>query len=210
MPRSTCPTCLRAQSACICGWITPLVHRVQVVILQHPMELTQAKGSGRLLHLSLPRSHLLVGETFDAAQLHDVWMHNTSEHQRAVLLYPSTQDDPQLLPATTAPDEWLQDPASLCLVVLDATWRKSRKMLHLNPWLQQLPRMALSDPPASRYYIRKAHGAHQLSTLEATCAALAQLEGQADLCAPLLNAFDGFVAQQSAYLPVGLLNPRQH
>jgi DTW domain-containing protein len=194
MRRPTCPTCLRAQSACICSWVRPLAHRVQVIILQHPIELTQAKGTGRLLHLSLPRSQLLVGETFDTAQLH-----NVLARQRTVLLYPSTQDDISLLPASAAPTDWLQDPASLCLVVLDATWRKSRKMLHQNLWLQLLPRMALQHPPASRYLIRKAHGAHQLSTLEATCAALAQLEGQDDMCAPLLSAFNGFVQQQLGY-----------
>jgi DTW domain-containing protein len=200
MSRPVCSICLRAQSACICRWVTPLAHSVQVLILQHPMEATQAKGTGRLLHLSLQRSQLIVGEQFDAAQLPNAWA-----RQRAVLLYPSTQDDLALLPATAAPGAWLQEPASLCLVVLDATWRKSRKMLHLNPWLQQLPRMALSEPPVSRYAIRKAHAAHQLSTLEATCAALAQLEGQADLCVPLLSAFDGFVQQQLAYPPVDLV-----
>lgn len=200
MPRPICPTCLRAQSACMCRWVAPVVHRVQVLILQHPMEVTQAKGSGQLLHLSLQRSQLLVGERFDAQQIQAVLA-----HQRAILLYPSTLSDASLMPATDAPDEWLQDPASLCLVVLDATWRKSRKMLHHNPWLQQLARMALHEPPASRYHIRKARSAHQLSTLEATCAALAQLEGQASLCAPLLSAFDGFVQQQLAYRPEGLL-----
>ena len=65
-------------------------------------------------------------------------------------------------------------------------------MLHLNPLLQQLPRLALSDMPASNYKIRKAHRPDQLSTLEATCAALVQLEKQS---AP----FDGFVAQQMGY-----------
>jgi DTW domain-containing protein len=200
MPRPTCPTCLRAQSACMCRWITPTLHSVRVLILQHPMEVTQAKGSGQLLHLSLQRNQLLVGEQFDALQSQTVLA-----HQRAILLYPSTCTDTSLLPAAVVPSEWLQDPASLCLVVLDATWRKSRKMLHHNLWLQQLPRMALHAPPASRYHIRKAHHAHQLSTLEATCAALAQLEGQANLCAPLLSAFDGFVQQQLAYRPEGLL-----
>ncbi len=200
MPRPICPTCLRAQSACICTWVRPLAHRTQVLILQHPMEVTQAKGSGRLLHLSLQRSQLLVGECFDALQLQTI-----CAHQRTLLLYPSTQDDASLLPAVAAPDEWLHEPSSLCLIVLDATWRKSRKMLHHNVWLQQLPRMALHNPPTSRYHIRKAHGAHQLSTLEATCAALAQLEDPADLCAPLLNAFDGFVQQQLAYRPETLL-----
>jgi DTW domain-containing protein len=168
--------------------------------LQHPMEVAQAKGSGRLLHLSLQRSLLLVGECFDEQQLQTMSM-----QPRAVLLYPSTQGDASLLPATAIPDEWLQDPSAVCLIVLDATWRKSRKMLHHNPWLQRLPRMAIDHPPASRYLIRKAQGAHQLSTLEATCAALAQLEGQVDLCAPLLSAFDGFVQQQLAYRPAAAM-----
>jgi DTW domain-containing protein len=152
MPRPTCPTCLRAQSACMCRWITPTLHSVRVLILQHPMEVTQAKGSGQLLHLSLQRSQLLVGEQFDALQSQTVLA-----HQRAILLYPSTCTDTSLLPAAVVPSEWLQDPASLCLVVLDATWRKSRKMLHRNLWLQQLPRMALHAPPASRYRIALPH-----------------------------------------------------
>ena len=83
-------------------------------------------------------------------------------------------------------------------MVLDGTWRKSRKMLHQNPLLQQLPRLPLRELPASRYRIRTAHQPHQLSPLEATCAALAQLEG-AESLAPLLAAFDGFVAQQAAW-----------
>jgi len=80
--------------------------------------------------------------------------------------------------------------------VLDGTWRKSRKMLYLSPPLQQLPRLSLQGLPPSRYSIRKAHRPGQLSTLEATCAALAQLEGHAEKFQPLLTAFDGFVAQQ--------------
>jgi DTW domain-containing protein YfiP len=62
----------------------------------------------------------------------------------------------------------LKDPARVQLVVLDGTWRKSRKMLHLNPLLRRLPRLSLEDVPASNYLIRKAHKVGQLSTLEAT------------------------------------------
>ena len=53
--------------------------------------------------------------------------------------------------------------------------------------------------PASHYLIRKAHRANQISTLEATCAALAQLDGSAERFQPLLTALDGFVAQQLGY-----------
>ena len=98
-----------------------------------------------------------------------------------------------------APRELLRSPATLRLIVLDGTWRKSRKMLHLNPLLQHIPRIALRNQPASHYTIRKAHRPDQLSTLEATCAALIQLEGNAARFQPLLTAFDGFVAQQLAF-----------
>jgi DTW domain-containing protein len=79
------------------------------------------------------------------------------------------------------------------LVVLDGTWRKSRKMLHRNPLLQGLPRLSLTDAPPSGYAIRKAHNPGQLSTLEATCAALVRLEKDAERFEPLLAAFNGFV-----------------
>jgi DTW domain-containing protein len=215
MPISTqrlnCAVCLRPQSACICRWITPTPHQVEVVVLQHPLEVAQAKGSARLLHLSLPHSVLAVGEVFAEAQLQALISAPLDSQAPAhlppfkprytILLYPdSTPDQARGLPAPPAlMPEHLRDPSLLRLVVLDGTWRKSRKMLYLNPLLQHLPRLALRDLPASSYRIRKAHKPDQLSTLEATCAALAQLEGDAERFAPLLRAFNGFVAQQSAY-----------
>ena len=62
-----------------------------------------------------------------------------------------------------------------------------------------MPRLALTDVPPPRYAIRKAHLPGQLSTLEATCAALAQLEGNAAHWQALLAAFDQFVAQRQAF-----------
>jgi DTW domain-containing protein YfiP len=194
--RPHCATCLRPQNACICPWITPLVHQVEVLILQHPLEVDKAKGTARLLQLSLPNSRLLTGEVFDPQLLTD-----SPKHQ--LLLYPETANELALglpTPPVLAP-KWLDDPSQLRLIVLDGTWRKSRKILYLNPLLQQLPRLSLQDMPASSYRIRRAHAPDQLSTLEATCAALTQLEGDAGKFQPLLAAFDGFVAQQLAYRP---------
>jgi DTW domain-containing protein YfiP len=74
-------------------------------------------------------------------------------------------------------------------------------MLHLNPALQTLPRLALSDMPPSNYRIRKAHAPDQLSTLEASAWALGQLGGDQAALAPLFDAFAGFVDQQAAYVP---------
>jgi DTW domain-containing protein YfiP len=199
--RARCPACLRAASSCICRWIAPVSHAVEVLILQHPLEVHNAKGSARLLHLSLPNSRMLTGEQFAPDTLADLL---ADKHN--VLLYPDTPGDRSL---GIAPPPAL-DPAILLgsaqfssrlqLVVLDATWRKSRKMLYLNPLLQQLPRLPLRDTPASHYLIRKAHAPDQLSTLEATCYALMQLEQDAERFVPLIAAFDGFVAQQLSYV----------
>ena len=191
--RAACATCLRPQSTCICRWITPLASRVELLILQHPLEVANAKGSARLLHLSLLGSVLVAGESFDQCALHAL-LH--AGGRTPLLLYPELNDAgaPARAPASPA------DPSALRLVVLDGTWRKSRKMLHLNPLLQSLPRLALHGMPASHYRIRKAHAPDQLSTLEAAAYALMRLDGGAPGYQALLAAFDGFVAQQAAYV----------
>lgn len=214
MTRALCATCLRAQTSCICFLVAPTAHTVEVLILQHPMEVANAKGSARLLHLSLAHSRMETGEAFDPQALR-TWLtapwtaeasqNSTTEKlpKHAVLLYPDspTGGAPSAAPNSAPESAILANPAQLRLVVLDGTWRKSRKMLHLNPLLQQLPRLSLHNLPASRYFIRKAHQADQLSTLAATCAALAHIENSTAPFFPLLAAFDSFVAQRLAYLP---------
>lgn len=197
--RLHCAVCLRPQSACICHWITPVAHQTEVLILQHPLEVDHAKNSARLLHLSLPHSRLVIGESFDERSLGPCM----EPPKYTVLLYPRTV--PVLQGPTPSLDTTrLREPARLRIVVLDSTWRKSRKMLHLSPLLQCLPRLALDDAPASSYTIRKAHHPGQLSTLEATCFALMQVEPHPKRFDALLKAFKGFVAQQMAFRPAPL------
>lgn len=203
--RPVCVRCMRPQRTCICRWCTPIAHTVEVLILQHPLEVEHAKGSARLLNLSLPTSRLSVGEVFDEQELRTL-LHAPftpgARYRQAILLYPDTPDGTAMAqPAAVQADIPWDDPERLRLVVLDGTWRKSRKMLYANPLLQALPRLALRDTPASKYLIRRAHGAHQLSTLEATCYALMQLEGDGGKYVPLLDAFNGFVSQQLSYRP---------
>ena len=156
------------------------------------METQHAKGSARLLHLSVGGCVTAVGETFAPHALGGL-LHARS--RTPVLLYPALPGEQALgLPAPPPLAPQLRgNPASLRLVVLDATWRKSRKMLYQNAQLQGLPRLALAALPASRYLIRKAHAPGQLSTLEASCHALAQLDSEVQV-QPLLDAFDAFVA----------------
>jgi DTW domain-containing protein YfiP len=185
---------------CICALISPIANRVEILILQHPDEAPNAKNTAGLLHLSLKNSQLQIGENFAAQDL-DSWLF--ADQKQPLLLYPEIPEykalgltTPQPLPALN-----LMAAKQLRLVIIDATWRKSRKMLYLNHALQSLPRMMLTETPASIYKIRKAHSENQLSTLEASCYALQQLEQQQVDYAPLLTAMNLFVGQQSAFVP---------
>lgn len=192
--RALCATCQRPSSTCICHWIARAPFDAELLILQHPLETGQAKGSARLLHLCVPGSMLVTGETFDSASLAQL-LHGGG--RTPLLLYPQEG----MAPAVATPGP----PAGLRLVLLDGTWRKTRKMLHLNPLLAALPRLALRGLAPSRYRIRKAHAPDQLSSLEAAAHALAQLQGESALApqARLLSAFDGFVGQQASYAAAG-------
>lgn len=187
--RPRCPRCELPTPSCLCRWAQAIDNPVELLLLQHPQEQHQAKGSARLLRLSLARCRLWVGEQFDPAALQAA-LHQDGRH--ALLLYPPTpgQTEPMFEPTTN-------DDRPLRLVVIDATWRKSRKMLWLNPALQALPRLTLQDPPPSRYADhRKAERAEQRSTLEAAVLALQTLETQAERYEPLLQAFSAWLNER--------------
>jgi DTW domain-containing protein YfiP len=185
---------------CICRWITTITNRVELVILQHPLEVNNAKNTAGLLHLSLANSQLHIGENFAPEQLDKLLARDGKTN---LLLYPPTPEAESMGIAKppALPDLTRLEPEQLRLWVIDGTWRKSRKMLYLNTHLQQLPRVSLADCPPSAYRIRKAQGEDQLSTLEASCYALQHLEASRVDYQPLLDAFDGFIAQQMAFLP---------
>lgn len=205
--RLYCARCLRPQRTCICQWVTPLEHDIEVLFLQHPLEVGNAKSTARLLHMSLPHSRLVVGETFSEQELQALLHapfdspdegHAPGKTVCPLLLYPENAEEQALIAPLAV--EKIKAETRIRLIVIDATWRKSRKMLYLNPLLQQLPRLPLRDPPPSHYRIRKAHKADQLSSFEATCYALMQLEENTEKYKPLLAAFDGFVTQQQAHV----------
>ncbi len=191
--RAACAHCLRPQSTCLCALAQPTAHRTEVLVLQHPQEQRQAKNSVALLRLSLARCAVVVGERFAPGALETLLLPPGRDTR---LLYP----DVPAAPAPSAP--WTTAGAPLLLVVLDATWRKSLRMLLEHPMLAALPRLNLQAPAPTRYRaIRAARRVDQLSTLEATVQALAMLEGPFFEGAPLLDAFGRFVASVAARQP---------
>jgi DTW domain-containing protein YfiP len=175
---------------CLCALARPTAHRTEVLVLQHPQEQRHAKNSVTMLRLSLAHCEVVVGARFAPVAL-EALLQRPGRDTR--LLYP----DVPAAPARSAPETTAGVP--LRLVVIDATWRKSLRMLLEHPTLAALPRLSLVAPAPTRYRaIRAARRADQISTLEATVQALAMLEGPSFDAAPLLDAFGLFVAGLAA------------
>jgi len=184
MSRPQCPRCLRPTTHCLCALIPSLDSRTRVLLLQHPSEVNHALNTARLAALGLMNAQLVVGEVFEDLPT----LLNPPGYQ-ARLLFPA--EDAQPLQAYSPSDE------PLLLVVPDGTWRKARKLLHLNPLLAALPRVTLAAGAVSRYRLRKAPGPGALSTVEAIVQALQVLEAPQSF-EPLLRPFEALIEGQIA------------
>jgi DTW domain-containing protein YfiP len=184
MPRIQCSRCLRPQSHCLCPLIPRLDSRTRVLLLQHPSEVNHALNTARLAALGLSNAELIVGEVFE-----DLPALLNQPGYQARLLFPA--EDALPLRACAASDE------PILLVVPDGTWRKARKLLHLNPLLAALPRVTLAEGGVSRYRLRKAPGPGALSTIEAIVQALETLEAPTSF-GPLLRPFEALIEGQIA------------
>ncbi|MDB6143402.1 MAG: hypothetical protein JWP80_2446 [Pseudomonas sp.] len=187
MSRAHCARCLRPESYCLCALIPQLDSRTRVLVLQHPSEVNHALNTARLAVLGLTNAELVVGEVFD-----DLSTTLNRPGYQARLLFPA--DDAQPLAAYSS---LAQDSEPLLLVVPDGTWRKARKLLHLNPLLAALPRVTLGQAAVSRYRLRKAPGPDALSTIEAIAQALQVLEAPSNFDA-LLRPFEALIDGQIA------------
>lgn len=192
MARAYCPDCLRPQVTCLCELAAVVDLPWPLIVLQHPAEVGQAKGSVPLLKACVPATQVWVGEDFSAHAGLNHYLE--SDKYQCLLVYPGAEARPA--------SAWQQDSLGRqpCFVLLDATWRKSVSLLHSHPALMHLPRLALPEQ-TSRYRIRKSPHPAGLSTLEAAVAALSAWSESPALFSPVLQAFDRWVTREVARLP---------
>lgn len=186
MSRVVCPDCQNPPARCFCDLLSEkLEHQTPVLIWQHPQEANHPKGTAKLLHMGLSRCQLMVATHLSEEEILRQ-CHNLLPDSQPVLLFPGGQS---VEPVTATLREH-----PVTLIILDGTWRKARRLFYENPWLAHLPRISLAEPTSGGgYHIRKAEKPGQLSTLEACCYALDQLERQPGYSAQLLALFDRYM-----------------
>ena len=197
MPRETCEHCLRPIQTCLCDYTFPIDNNIPVVIWQHPSEHQHPKGSAPLLLQSLSQCTLVSGEDISRDNLEELLGTNLGPDQNGAfhLLFPN-HIDPSLQ------SHHSRHEAVKGLIVIDGTWRKARKILHLNPWLMDLPRIAIESHLEGLYKgFRKAESRGQLSTLEAVCQALEIIELNPVKYRPLASEFARYLNHLKSFRP---------
>lgn len=151
-----CLGCAMPKKVCRCGQIEIKPMDTEVIILRHPDERRKTLSTASLIKQRHPE--ILVKEGL-----------NFSPIRRAscALLFPLTRRDYSEVSNAQTRRETQEGDARTTLILIDATWKKAKRMLHENPWLTKLPRLALNPPSQSDYILRKGPGGAALSTLEA-------------------------------------------
>jgi DTW domain-containing protein YfiP len=203
MSRVLCQQCQRPEKACICTFTVAIDNQIPVIVLQHPSEVKQSKGTVSLLQQSLTNCEVIVGETFTDS---DILRRRLIQYaDKIVLLYPSKQAVTLNFPALTITDnnqsEGIERKLSeiKCIIILDGTWKKAYRMFMSNSCLHNINHIVLPQGIASLYEIRKTKKDHALSSLEACCHALARLENEPEKYQNLLNSFVQFNQFQQSF-----------
>lgn len=190
-----CPKCLKAKPACVCQWIQPVHCDTQLIILQHPSEENKPLGTARILSLSLPNSHLFLGENFSHHDELNTMLQDERYH--TVILYPGEEA------TEVAEVRQAQGDKALRVILLDGTWKKAFKMWKLSKNLHALPLVRLPLDIQGDYRIRKAPSANALSTVEAGYHLLTLSEPDVEFEA-LLTAFNQMIEFQIQQMPPGV------
>jgi DTW domain-containing protein YfiP len=130
---------------------------------------------------SIVGSCLVIGELFDPTELlGDNWK------ESSLLVFPG---DHSLSSGQAIQKNYKH------LILLDGTWRKVARLMHLNPWLTELACIAINSTNESEYQIRKSPREDGLSTIEAAVHTLNGLQLDKDF-SPILGAFRQMIQYQ--------------
>ena len=168
------------------------------MILTHPIEVRRRIATGRMSHLCLQNSELIVGH--DYSRNHKVNAILADDSYHSVILYPgrqslnisswSIEEKSGLVPAGK----------KLAVFVIDGTWNTARKMLHLSSNLKALPQICFTPVRLSTFRVRKQPAPECVSTIEAIHQCIELLGTETREHDKLLKVFDQLVEQQLVFV----------
>ena len=194
-----CFKCFKPKSVCLCKYSKELDTGVKFVFLMHPKEFRrQRTGTGYLSHICLKDSEIIVGLDFAANKRLQQLLNDPQYFP--VIMYPG-QD------ACTVKElkqnEQLTPPSGkhLLIIILDATWFCSKKMIEHNPFLMELPKLSFFGHYTSIFTFKHEPSPECVSTIECCYYMIKELQevGMTDTSIdpePLMNIFKAMIKLQ--------------
>jgi DTW domain-containing protein YfiP len=163
--RKLCSHCRQPDFSCYCGWLEPLDPGIDFVILIHPIEARRRIATGRMSHLELINSTLIVGCDYSKDPVVRQILNDRSRFN--VMLYPGGESKNLTPMATNERLQVFPKGKKLTIFVIDGTWATARKMVRLSENIRSLPRICFTPPSPSTFRIRKQPNKDCYSTIEA-------------------------------------------
>jgi DTW domain-containing protein YfiP len=161
-----CLGCGVPRKLCLCHQVDVNRFERPIIILRHPDERKKTLSTVSLIKQRYPEVLVKEGELFSPVRQNNL-----------ALLFPDVNTEADSLGGDGLIEGLSNNPADILgsivtqpepqtLVLLDATWRKAKRMLHENAWLAALPRVNLEPKKVSDYLLRKVPNPGALSTVE--------------------------------------------
>lgn len=153
--------CFKPENSCLCKYTKEIDSGIKFVFLMHPKEAKrQRTGTGNLSHISLKDSEIIVGLDFSKNQRFQSLINDPTYFP--VMMYPGPE-------AWTAKKEGFKEAVgdkTLLVIILDATWFCSKKMIEHNPFLLELPRFSFFGNYTSIFTFKREPKPEYISTIE--------------------------------------------
>lgn len=163
--RHICPHCLLPSVICYCAQIKIIDPPADFVILIHPIEVRRKIATGRMSHLCLKNSHLIMGHDFSKKEKLNEILSDTQRH--CVILYPSVNSTNISKLTQNERSDLMPKNKRLTIIVIDGTWETAKKMMKHSHNINKLPRICFSPARPSNFRVRKQPHENCLSTIEA-------------------------------------------
>jgi tRNA-uridine aminocarboxypropyltransferase len=195
MSRAYCYKCFRAKKNCLCNKISVINNDINVYILQHSDEVKNAKGTAIIAGLYL--SDCVIWKTDDEVNNKALNSLIEKEPDTTYLVYPD-KNSIQLKEwgkiIKCKSDELKSN--RINLILIDASWRKAKKIYHSSSVLNKITCISLDKSNASNYRIRKIPEPGYISTIEAIVVCLSSVADSKNKYQPLLGVFDKMIDSQ--------------
>ncbi|MES3037449.1 MAG: tRNA-uridine aminocarboxypropyltransferase [Bdellovibrionota bacterium] len=210
--RCLCMTCMQPDFGCYCPHVQKFDPKIKFVILIHPIEVKRRIATGRMSHLCMPSSKLVMGQDYTLnKEINEIL---EDSNNQPVVLYPGRKSLNLTGMSAEQRTEVFDSGKTPVVFVIDGTWATARKMIRQSKNLFDLPRICFTPPGPSRFRVRKQPGVECYSTIEAIHHTIELLGDSAGFSTmdrehdKLLYVFDKMVERQLDFIRESLKNPR--